>query len=106
VAVAGSVDLFDPGPQPGNRLLPGLSRQLPPGRRQVWVVTVTVTVGLAWGGELPEGGSMLLNNAADAGRLAGELGQPTAGPGVVVGSPRSGRRPNQPRVRLVRAQSR
>src|SRR5271170_1585594 len=85
MAVAGPVDLLDPGSQPGDRFLPVAVGQLPPGRSGVWLITVGATVGLAGCGEVAERGSVLLNNLSDGGGLVGEIGQPAAGRGVVVG---------------------
>jgi hypothetical protein len=48
-------------------------------------VTVRVRAGLAGCGELGERGSVLLYDAAEGGDLVGELGQPSADGGVVVG---------------------
>jgi hypothetical protein len=85
VPVPGPVDLLDPGPQPGDRLLPPLGGQLPPRRSRFWLITVAVTAGLAGRGEVAQRGSVLLNGLSEGGGLAGELGQPAAGGGVMIG---------------------
>jgi hypothetical protein len=66
VAVAGPVDLLDPAAQPGDRLLPVIGAELPPGRGGVRLVAVGVLVGRV---------------GAGAGGQAGEQ----AGQGGVVG---------------------
>ena len=48
-------------------------------------VTVAVRAGRAGCGEPGERGSVLLHHLAEGGGLAGELGQPAAGRGVMVG---------------------
>ena len=85
VPVAGPVDLLDPGPQPGDRFLPVVGRQLPPRRCRPWAVAVRFRVGLAGSGELGEGGRVVLQGAADAGGLVGELGELSADRGVMLG---------------------
>jgi hypothetical protein len=61
------------------------SRQLPPRRRRPGAVTVGVRDGLAGRGEAGERGSVLLYRAAEGGGLVGELGQPSADRGVMLG---------------------
>ena len=83
--VAGPVDLLDPGPQPGDGFLPFGGGQLPPRRCWPGAVAVRVCVGLAGCGEPSERGSVLSYDAAEGGGLAGELGQPSADRGVMIG---------------------
>ena len=83
--VAGPVDLLDPGPQPGDRFRAVGGRELPPRRCWPGAVTVGVRVGLAGCGEPGERGSVLLDDAAEGGGLVGELGQPSADRGVMLG---------------------
>ncbi len=56
VAVAGAVDLLDPGAQPGDGLLAFGGREFPPGRRRAGTVAVRVGVGGGGLGERSLGG--------------------------------------------------
>ena len=57
VAVAGPVHLVHPGPQPGDRLLPGLRAELPPARGRIRLIATGIVadrVGAEVGGQAGE----------------------------------------------------
>ena len=67
VAVAGPVDLLDPGAQPGDGFGSCVGREVAPLRRGVGVICVGV--GAVRGGELGEDGGVLVQGAAEPGEL-------------------------------------
>src|SRR6266702_5690094 len=75
VAVAGAVDLLDPGLEAGDGFGPVGGRELPPRRRREGAVAVRVGVGRRGVGELFQGGLVLAEGVADAGDEFGELGE-------------------------------
>jgi hypothetical protein len=85
VAVAGAVDLLDPGLQPDDGFVAVGGREFPPRRGRVWVVTVRVGAveGEVGGqvGDLPvqglepgQDGGIAFELVADAGDQVGEFG--------------------------------
>ena len=93
VAVAGAVDLLDPGVQAGDGFVAFGGRELPPCRGRVGVVAAGVGGELGGQvGDLPvqglepgEDGGVVFERVADAGDQVGELGQPLAEGGEVAG---------------------
>jgi hypothetical protein len=97
--VARPVDLFHPGPQPGDRVLAWLAGEFPPPGRRARPVSVAVPVSGGVAGELGgqggdlavqafqpgQGGCVVVDRAADRGEKVGDLGELPAERGEVSG---------------------
>ena len=84
VAVAGPVDLVDPGAQPGERLLPVVGAELPPGRGRAGLVAAGSSSGRVRGQAVGQAGEQGGQGGVVAGFAGVEPGELLAVGGELV----------------------